>query len=382
MSLDLVIFGEDWGGLPSSTQHLTRHLIELGHRVLWVNSIGLRRPKLTDAGRVIRKLCAAMRQPTERSGKLQSRASDQAAPAAILNPLAPPAPCNQIERSLARLMLGRQVKRAMAQIGMTRPILWSSLPSAAIMLGTCGERAVVYYCGDDFGDLVGVDHGPVLAFEQELARAADLVLTSSPSLTRRFAPGNVETIQHGVDYSLFATPTAPAPSIPHGAPTAGFYGSIADWLDRDLIAEVATRMPEWHFQFVGAIDCDLGRLNNLKNVTFEGAVPHHVLPSFSQHWTAALLPFRDTPQIRACNPLKLREYLAAGAPIVATPFPAVEAYSDIVRIAETPADFAAAIAASQADQPEQRVFRRARVANETWRNRAETVEKLLYGLPR
>lgn len=377
MSLELVIFGEDWGGLPSSTQHLARHLIERGHRVLWVNSIGLRRPRLSDAGRVIRKVSAALCAP-----KPTPEAREGVHPTAILNPLAPPAPSTRLERRVARLMLGRQVKQAMARIGMTRPILWTSLPSAAIMLGACDERAVVYYCGDDFGDLVGVDHAPVLALEQELARVADLVLTASPTLTQRFVDRNARTIPHGVDYDLFATPAAPAPNLAGGAPTAGFYGSLADWLDRDLMAEVATRLPNWRFQFVGAVSCDLGRLASLPNVDFQGPAPHHLLPSFVQHWAAALLPFRDTPQIRACNPLKLREYLASGAPIVSTPFPAVEAYRDVVRIADTPESFAAAICASLEDGPEQRFFRRARVANETWRNRAMTVETLLCGLPR
>jgi len=377
MSLDLVVFGEDWGGLPSSTQHIVRHLIERGHRVLWVNSIGLRRPRLSDAGRVIRKVGAALSRPKPRLD-----AQLRHAPTAILNPLAPPAPSTRLERSVARTMLSRQVKRAMKQIGMRRPILWTSLPSAAIMLGACDERAVVYYCGDDFGDLVGVDHAPVVALEQELARAANLVLVASPALAKRFGGSSVETIPHGVDFDLFASPVSPAPSLVDGQPTAGFYGSVADWVDRDLMAEVATRLPDWRFQFVGSVSCDLGRLADLPNVRFEGPVPHRDLPGFVQHWSTALLPFRDTPQIQACNPLKLREYLASGTPVVSTPFPAVQAYSDVVRIAETPDSFATAISESREDKAERRAFRRAWVSNETWRSRALTVEELLSGLPK
>ena len=37
MKTDLVVFGEDWGGLPSSTQHLMRHLAG-ERRILWVNA--------------------------------------------------------------------------------------------------------------------------------------------------------------------------------------------------------------------------------------------------------------------------------------------------------------------------------------------------------
>jgi len=41
---DLIVFGEDWGSHPSSTQHIVSHLAA-NRRVLWVNSLGLRRPK-------------------------------------------------------------------------------------------------------------------------------------------------------------------------------------------------------------------------------------------------------------------------------------------------------------------------------------------------
>ncbi len=43
---DIVVFGEDFGGLPSSTQHIVKRLAT-SHRILWVNSIGLRQPRLT-----------------------------------------------------------------------------------------------------------------------------------------------------------------------------------------------------------------------------------------------------------------------------------------------------------------------------------------------
>ena len=52
----MVIFGEDWGGHPSSTQHLARELSKF-HEITWVNSIGMRSPKLSvdDFARVMTK---------------------------------------------------------------------------------------------------------------------------------------------------------------------------------------------------------------------------------------------------------------------------------------------------------------------------------------
>ena len=42
----LIVFGEDWGAHPSSTQHLISR-IALNGPVIWVNSIGMRRPRFS-----------------------------------------------------------------------------------------------------------------------------------------------------------------------------------------------------------------------------------------------------------------------------------------------------------------------------------------------
>ena len=54
---DLIVFGEDWGAHPSSTQHLIRQFLG-SRKVIWVNSLGLRTPKLNleDGRRAMRKL--------------------------------------------------------------------------------------------------------------------------------------------------------------------------------------------------------------------------------------------------------------------------------------------------------------------------------------
>ena len=55
------------------------------------------------------------------------------------------------------------------------------------------------------------------------------------------------------------------------------------------------------------------------------------------------MPWNDSDWIRACNPIKLKEYLAVGRPIVTTDFPALDGWRDLVSIANGPIDFANAI---------------------------------------
>ncbi|MFZ4408502.1 MAG: glycosyltransferase [Paracraurococcus sp.] len=374
---DLIVFGEDWGAHPSSTQHLIRHLAP-GRRVVWVNSIGLRRPKLSpaDLGRAFAKL----RRSVAGGGAAPAAAREPAA-FPLVQPLAIPMAEGTLGRAINRVLIGRTVRAAAAAAGLRRPVVWASLPSAVQALGALGESAVVYYCCDDFGALAGVDHAPALRMEAELALRADLILASSPLLAERFEPAKTHLLPHGVDFARFATPVPRAADMPAGGPVAGFYGTLAPWLDLGLVAAVARRLPQWRFVLIGHPATDLSPLDGLANVALPGARPHAALPAYAQHWTAGIIPFVDNAQIRASNPLKLREYLAAGRPVVSTPFPALLPYRALVAEATSVEGFAAALEATLADPPGAAAARRDAVAEESWAARAADAAKLIDALP-
>jgi glycosyltransferase involved in cell wall biosynthesis len=375
MPRDLIVFGEDWGGLPSSSQHLVKQLAA-DRKVVWVNSIGLRQPKrgLRDLQRLGRKLLGALK-------PVATRDTHPPGPGfCTVSPLTIPAPQSWLARAVASRLIERQVHRAKEQLRLSNPVLWISLPTAVDMVGRLDETAVVYYCGDDFSALAGVDHGTVAARETELANRADLILVASDALRQRFPTDQTELLSHGVDYALFSERAERATDLPNdGRPIAGFYGSIAEWFDTELLMCLARRLPEWHFVLIGRADIDIEGLAQLPNVHLLGPRPHHELPSYSQHWTASILPFRDTPQIRACNPLKLREYLAAGRPVVSTPYPAALPYSDVVAITADPAVFCDQLNKARCYPDPQQDMRR-RIKNETWTAKARMVSELLEAL--
>jgi glycosyltransferase involved in cell wall biosynthesis len=263
---------------------------------------------------------------------------------------------------------------------MKRPILWASLPTAVAAIGQLGERAAVYYCGDDFSALDGVDHAAVAKLEKELAFRADLIIAASEPLAARFPSHKTLYVPHGVDFELFSKPAPRAPDLPMGRPIAGYYGSIADWLDLDAVAAAARQLPDWDFVFIGAVKTSVSEIAKLPNVKFLGPRPHAALPSYVQHWTASLVPFRNTAQIQACNPLKLREYLAAGRPIACTTgFPALAPYADRLTIASSPALLAPAIVEASRSL-ESAAIRQAAVSGESWAARAKLIAQALEKL--
>ena len=288
MSSDLIVFGEDWGGLPSSTQHLMAHIAR-ERKILWVNSIGLRKPRLnaTDARRALTKLLS-------RPAACRTEAADIASDFTVINPKTLPAPSNGLERLLARKLLCRQLLPAIKAARLRRPILWISLPTAADLVGELGEIATVYYCGDDFSALAGVDHATVAAREKELNQKADLVLAASEVLATRFPGAKTRLLTHGVDYELFSTPCDRAPDLPQdGKPIAGFYGSLSEWLDIELLVATIQRMPHWNFVFIGSSSVDVSPLASLGNVRLPSAASGGALSSSKpERSTSRALPMR------------------------------------------------------------------------------------------
>ncbi|MGI2026776.1 glycosyltransferase [Endozoicomonas acroporae] len=374
---DLIVFGEDWGGLPSSTQHLISHLMKR-HRVIWVNSIGMRSPQFSfrDIKRVWQKMLAMLKRNSE-----PAQTPSEQIPPIIINPRVLPFHRSKRVRLLNKRLLLKDINRAIEQEGFDQVILWLSLPTAVDMVGSLNERASIYYCGDDFEGLDGVDHTMVKPLEQELAEKVDLILVVSKTLARKFTHPNTIILPHGVDYPLFSSPAARPNDLPENGPIAGFYGSISAWLETDILAQSAIALPSWQFVFIGDIKTDVSSLQALPNVHFLGARPHHLLPSYIQHWNVAMLPFRNNKQIAACNPLKLREYLASGTPIAATSFPAVREYENLLAIQSPKEPFSRVILRAN-ELREEKASRQNRVATESWQHRATQLEALINHLSR
>ena len=369
MKIDMLVFGEDWGAHPSSTQHLINQYLT-SQEILWVNSLGLRRPKLNyfDLMRAGRKLLSMCQSPANTNNHYLRQ----------LNPRCISWPGNRHIRQLNQKLLLRQLRPFLDKSA--SPLVWTSLPSAVDVIGHLNERACVYYCGDDFSALAGVDHAPIQAMEDELVEKSQLVIAASAQLAKKFPQKKTIVLNHGVDYRHFATPTTVACDLPTGL-TAGFYGSISTWFDQRLICQVAKLLPHWKFVLIGQIQTDVSALRAQANISLLGPRDYQELPSYSQHWYAGILPFKDNRQIQACNPLKLREYLAAGRPIVSTSFPALAPYRDLINIAENAEQFAIALESSVRGQSqEHKELRQNSVLNEDWKVKAKIVSDVLAQL--
>lgn len=366
---DIVCFSNDWVGDPLSKTHIMR-LLARDNRVLWVNSIGYRTPGVNkaDISRAWKKLHAS-RQPIQEVEKNIF----------VFNPLAIPVYGMQAARAINQRWLKFQVKRAMRKLGFRNVISWVFNPAAAVVAGTLGEDVLIYHCVDEFSAFSGVAANAILELEEQLLRKSDLVIVSADLLLQSKQKINPRTVlvRHGVDHAHFRKaldPQTPVPAdvaaLPH--PVIGFFGLIADWVDVELMAQIARRHPEGSMVVLGKVTTDVSALQQLPNVHLLGRKLYADLPGYSKAFDVAINPFRINELTLNSNPLKVREYLAAGVPVVSTDIPEV-AVLGMCRMAGDREQFLREVDAALA-QPGPQAEISQRIHHESWEARVKEIE--------
>lgn len=324
---DILCFANDWDGDPLSKKHVMTRLAR-HNRVLWVNSTGNRRPRASvgDLKRSLGKI--------RRFTRGMRRVADGIH---VYPPLFVPLFGSAAARRINRALLTAGLRRAGRELGFEAPITWTFLPTSADVAGTLGERLVVYHCVDEYTEFTGTDRDAVAAMERRLLERADVVIVSAERLleTKRRHNPNVHLVTHGVDVEHFRRACRPETRVPEelaALPGAviGFFGLIADWVDLELLRRVALARPQWSLALVGKLDTDPSPVADLPNVHLFGRKDYADLPGWCKGFDVAVLPFAINELTLAANPLKLREYLAAGLPVVATPIPEVERLGELV----------------------------------------------------
>lgn len=375
---DIICFSHDWNGDPLSKTHLMR-LLARENRVLWVNSIGYRAPTATraDVGRAFRKLTQAACPIREVEPNLF-----------VLSPLAIPAYGRASIRALNRTLIRAQVLRAMRRLGFRKVVNWVFNPAASVIAGALGEDVLIYHCVDEYTAFSGVDPKALGILEDDLLARADLVLVSADSLVEAKARHGRRPalVRHGVDHDHFCKALDPRTRIPEAVarlprPILGFFGLIADWVDVDLLERVADHFPGGSVVTLGRATTDVEALASRPNVHMLGRVPYAELPAYSKGFDVALMPFRLNELTLHANPLKVREYLAAGLPVVSTAIPEVEVLG-LCRIAYDHDDFLESIQAALAESPGPRHERSAAIAHESWAARLDEIRGHLASLER
>jgi hypothetical protein len=372
----LLVFADDWGRHPSSCQHLVKQLLPR-RAVTWVNTIGMRPPRLNWATvtRGTEKIRSWILPSGGRKPPVSAEHGGLTPPAqpTVLNPKMWPSFRSSFARGLNRRLIARVVRPAAAAMPQP-PIVVTTLPVVADLIGTFPAAKWVYYCVDDFGVWPGLDGRTLRSMEAELVAKVDSVIAVSETLQSHIAKLGKpsELLTHGVELEHFQKTLA-------GAAGSGalFWGVVDRRMDVSFLRalDVPTRL-------IGPQDNPDPELFRLPQVEVKPAVGYAELPALASTAGVLIMPYADLPVTRAMQPLKLKEYLATGKPVVVRKLPSTESWADCCDVCDTPESFAAAVKLRVREgTPPSQLLARQRLNAESWAAKAAAFEAMLDGIP-
>ena len=381
--------GEDWWyHHQHSKNHIMRRLARAGNRVIFVNSISMGLPSLASPdlfSKIKRKL---------RSYARPVRVTEEGI--IVVSPPVLPFYSSRLARAINGWLLVAQIKLLMVAYDLRKPILWIAIPTAREVVGRLGECAMIYQVSDKY-DANQMDHATasniITEMHNDLLTRADLVYYSGRRLFEEERAkhseiaGKAGLLEQGVDYDHFAAATSrewtrpdDIAGVPH--PRLGYFGAIEPWLiDQELIRYVSRKRPEWQWVLVGLRASPLD-VESLANVHYLGSKPYSSMPSYAAAFDVCVLPWvTDNEFVNYGSPIKVREYLATGKPVVITPIYEYEPLDGILRVSRGYEDFIAKVEdALERDTIQQREARQLSVKDSTWDARAEKVSRDLAEL--
>jgi Glycosyl transferases group 1 len=368
-NVDVLCFSHlRWNSVQQRPHHLMKRC-SLEHRVFFWEEAAF--------GDVEAPQLQVFRHTQQGYTRIESRDADQDHGLFIVTPALPYAMASTDFSEPLRSLLDEFLK----QFKVEQPLAWYYAPMAVGFTEKLEPAAVVYDCMDELSAFRGAPQ-QMVERELRLLKMADVVFAGGRSLyeSKKRFHDNIHLFPSSIDFDHFVKARDPQPQPPDQesiarsragfSGVAGFYGVIDERFDFELIADTAALLPQVQFVLLGPIikvsESDLPRANNIH---YLGQKSYSDLPGYLAGWDVALIPFARNESTRYISPTKTPEYLAAARPVVSTPIADVIAsYGSVVRIAETPEDFANAIKAAIADGINEDWVRRAdaAIAGQSW----------------
>lgn len=372
--------GEDWW--YHNRGHIDMQLMRRFAQIcttVYINSIVMQKPNLGEGRKFIKKV--ARKAKSIFRGLKKSEAGFW-----VYSPFSLPVHHISWASYLNERLLRFQILCVARKLNMNRSIIWVACPAACNVVMKMKRQKLVYQRTDRFEEYPNVDVEIIRQYDHKLKTCADLTVFVNEALyeQERHQCQKAIYLDHGVDYDMFASahedPKQPDDVLDIPRPIIGFYGGFAKHTtDIGLLEKVVDLLPEKSFVFVGQPSPECAGLRMRKNVWILGQKLYEQIPHYGKCFDVAIMPWRQNRWIQACNPVKLKEYLALGKPIVSTPFNELDKYPDVVYQAETVEEFAKAIEKALAENSSDRVAaRRKKVERYTWDSRAILVLDNLF----
>jgi len=299
------------------------------YKVLYVNSLGIRVPSLRQDRYAAKKMTHKFRSIVRFLRKTDNGMY-------VFTPISIPLFGRPLVGNIVSVFTLLQVKLVMRLLSFKNPIFYIACPTGWEVVKKLSPRYLIYQRTDIIEEMPGINKSYIVSLNDTLTRVADLVLCVNTGLWQEGLKKNPNCILvgHGVDFDKFANADK-SEYIPEDIaivpkPIIGFFGKIADDVcDFQLIEYMAKALPDMSIVLVGPVSSDVGDLKKYKNIFFLGRKPYEEIPHYGKVFDVAIMPWKKNKWIEFCDPVKTKEYLALGKPIVSIEYPELKRYKNI-----------------------------------------------------
>ena len=373
----LIVFGDDWGRHPSSAQHLVSRLLD-DFDVIWINTIGTR-PVRLDRVTLVRGW-EKLRHWSSSEGSRRAERAPR-----VVNPLMWPGFGGNSSRKLNRWLLARTLRRELVECEFFTVL--TTVPLVADLVGHFPGARWIYYCVDDFSSWPGLDGDTLAEMESSLVQTVDEVIAAGENLATRIRALGREPriLSHGVDlehWSVQSVAGLPDAFASLQRPVVLFWGLVDQRIDIAWLERLSELMDSGTIGLVGPHQAPDVRLQTIPRVELLGPLDYDQLPAAAAVADVLIMPYRDMAVTRAMQPLKLKEYIATGKPVVVRQLPGTDEWSDCVSEADSADDFADAVLRSVAlGVPDSQRGARQRLDQESWAAKASLLRNWIAAMP-
>ena len=336
----LMISTADWDSpIQTNKQYVAKELSKLGFRILYVESLGIRRIKIKKADflRILKRLSKLIYPVINKEHNIY-----------ILSPITIPGASNKFTITINKFFLRLKLFIAMKYLKFKKEIIWTYNPMTLNYIRINKFQYKIYHAVDSIEFQPNMPKRNILKSEKALTKKVDKVFVTSLNLQKKLSKYNRNISFYGnvCDYKHFSSSrTIKKSEIPNDIkniqkPIVGFIGSISEYkLDFKLISEVTKKMKDISFVFIGPTDDLIQKskfniLKKQKNIYFLGYRSYNSLPNYCAHFDVGWLPIIKNKYTKYMFPIKFFEYLAAGLPVVSTYISSLERYSNIALLSE------------------------------------------------
>jgi teichuronic acid biosynthesis glycosyltransferase TuaH len=296
------------------------HRLSATHRVIYVNSLGLRKPKLNiyDFNRILGRLRSVALSFIRRGNVTDTNYLS------VIQPLVLPFHNSRLARLINKALLTRQIAKILEVNKSSQNCLWTFTPT------TYGIESLfqhtVYHSVDLLHTVPGIDPRQTLLDEKKLIHNASLLIASSTGVEKHLADVTSKPIrlwENVADTKMFARH--------HSAVRKNqvvYFGNLTDVkMDIRLLVQVAESGQQLIVVGPTGIDGTFSsgalQLSSYSNVELRPAVSQEDMARICGVSKIGLIPYAINSHTAGIFPLKVYEYLSSGMTVVSTRLPSL-----------------------------------------------------------